>query len=287
MKPIVITALFDVPAGKVWKALSRENELKEWFFPVQNYDFSEGSEFSFYEREYSGKYFHLCRYLRIIPQSLIEYSWAHPVHSSGNSVVCWELEPRGSKTMVTLIHTGIENFIDAGPEFSWNNFEKGWNTIINYNLRNYLYGVKKLCFICEIQAAPDKVWNNLWDLEKYRIWAGEFTRGSYYKGNLKAGNRVHFLAPDGDGMYSDVSECVKNEKIVFRHIGWISGHKEMPLDEETGRWTGNSEKYQLIPHLKGTVLKVEVEAAREHRDFYNRTLPKALEKLSELCKTTI
>lgn len=286
MKPIVISALFDVSIEEVWSALSKKEELIRWYFPVRQYEFTEGEMFSFYESNHSENYLHHCRFLKIKPFRKIETSWSHPEHSAGSSVVSWKLEPAGSRTKVTLVHTGVENFSDAGPEFSRENFQVGWTTIVHKNLRNHLYGVEKLCFISEIPATPDVVWEKLWDQEAYKKWAGEFTPGSYYKGVLRKGNRIQFLAPDGDGMYSEITECNKHKNIVFKHIGWIHNYEEMPVDEETGRWTGNVESYQLIPHQAGTVLRVEVEAVEEHKDFFRKSLPKAFEKLNQLCATS-
>ncbi len=285
MKPVIVSELFDVPANRVWDSLSRKEELNSWYFQLQGYRLEEGQEFTFYESESTKKYFHRCRFLKIVPNKLIEYSWAHPDHSTGQSTVSWKLDPVGSGTRVTLVHSGVENFSDAGKEFSWKNYHSGWNTIVKTNLRNHLYGMEKLCFVREIRATPEMVWKIMWEDETYRVWASEFTPGSYYTGDMNKGNRIHFLAPDGHGMYSDVKECVTHERMVFSHIGWISHYKEMPVDEETGRWSGNCESYQLIPHHTGTVLRVEVEAVGEHIDFFNSKLPAALEKLGELCFT--
>jgi uncharacterized protein YndB with AHSA1/START domain len=286
MEPIAITALFDASADEVWNALSRKDELVKWYFPLQEYQFEEGQTFTFYESAQSEKYFHRCRFLKIEPLSQIEYSWTHPEHSAGTSVVRWELASEGSRTRVTLRHTGVESFADAGPEFARENFLEGWTTILHKNLRNHLYNVEKLCFVTEIRRLPEVVWKTLWEQETYRQWAGEFSPGSYYRGEMEKGNRIHFLAPDGNGMYSEVVECSEPEKMVFKHLGWITNYLEMPVDEETGRWTGNMETYQLIPHPTGTILKVEVEAVEEHTDFFNSKLPPALEKLSKLCITS-
>jgi uncharacterized protein YndB with AHSA1/START domain len=285
MEPVTVSALFDASLEEVWSALSRKEELIKWFFPIQEYQFKEGGTFSFYESAQSGKYLHHCRFMHIEPFSQIEYAWSHPEHSSGSSVVRWKLKSEDSRTRVTLFHTGVENFADAGPEFSRDNYQKGWTTILRKNLRNHLYGVEKLCFVSEIRAAPDVVWKNLWDQETYKKWAGVFTPGSYYEGSMKKGSRIHFLAPDGNGMYSDVIECDTHERMVFSHLGWISNYKEVPVDEETERWTGNIESYQLIPHTTGTVVRVEVEAVKEHQDFFNGSLPKVLDQLNLLCTT--
>lgn len=42
---IAITQTFDATLEKVWNALADENELKKWYFQVENYDFEVDKSF--------------------------------------------------------------------------------------------------------------------------------------------------------------------------------------------------------------------------------------------------
>lgn len=80
MNPITVSNSFESTIDKVWHALSDESALKKWYFPVLDYQFETGKEFTFYESADSKNYFHRCKFLNIIPNELIEYTWMHPLY---------------------------------------------------------------------------------------------------------------------------------------------------------------------------------------------------------------
>ena len=282
MEPIVITFTFNAPLEKVWNALSNESELKKWYFPVENYEFEVGKEFTFYESTDSKAYLHKARFLNIIPNQLIEYTWEHPNHSKGTSVVKWELEAEGEKTKLTLTHTGTESFEDAGPAFTKANYEMGWNAIVGTMLRNYLYNIARLEFTIEINATPQKVWQELWGKESYKAWTNPFCEGSYYEGEIKQGSRVHFLTPSGDGMFADMFYLKENEMSVIKHLGVLQNFEEQPMNEETKQWAGCFEIYKLTEMEGKTNFKAEVDCLEKYVDYMNKTFPLALQELKRI-----
>jgi uncharacterized protein YndB with AHSA1/START domain len=124
---------------EVWKAISEESALKRWFFPVENYHFQEGEEFSFWSGEDPHLTFHKCRFLFIEPLSTIEYSWELPNDSKGISVVRWELQEEHNKSVLTLTHEGIAQLSDAKFRINYEYFGREWNYIIKNALSDYLY----------------------------------------------------------------------------------------------------------------------------------------------------
>lgn len=285
MEPIIVTRLLEVPASKVWSALSQESELKKWYFPVQNYVFEEGKTFTFYESDDSHLFLHRCKFLTIIPGRLIEYTWEHPEHSKGSSVIKWEIEQKDNQILVTLTHSGVENFADAGPDFSRQNYEMGWNAIVRTTLRNYLYGIERLVFEMDIKTIPSLLWQKLWHDGNYSRWTEPFCEGSYLEGRLAFGERVHFMAPSGEGLYSDVTYFKENELIVFSHKGNVKDKIELPIDDETEKWTGSFEMYRLTPKEGYTRLKVEVDTLKDAVDYMKIKFPQALQRLKELAET--
>lgn len=280
--PIIIKYTYDCPIEKVWEAISSEKELKTWYFPVENYQLIVGNEFTFYESCDSKEYLHRCKITRIIPQQLLEYTWEHPTHSKGSSILTWELTALGDKTILTLTHSGVESFNDAGASFAKANFEMGWNAIVGNQLRNYLYGIQKLKFEITIQAKAPIVWKIMWEKMTYTLWTKPFTDGCYYIGELKQGNRVHLLSPSGEGMYSDIVFYKENELIIFKHIGIMKDKKELPLDDNTKKWTGCFETYRLKENQGETTVYVEVDTINEYVEYMNRSFPLALEELKNL-----
>jgi uncharacterized protein YndB with AHSA1/START domain len=284
MNTVTTTQVYKNSLEEVWKALSDEQALQKWYFPVRNYQFEVGKEFKFHESEDSDKFLHKCRFTEIVPMKRIAYSWEYPDHSKGRSLVTWTLEPQGEFTKVMLTHAGLETFADSGDDFKPENFQFGWDHFVHDVLRLYLNGIEKLVFKTTIGANAEKVWNVLWDKEQYPLWTEPFTAGSYYSGEIAPGNRIHFLTPEGHGMYSDVAWVKENEHVVFLHIGEMKNFKELPGDEKSEMWTRSSESYQLLPAKEGVLLRVEVDCDPQYLDSMKEMFPKALQKIKELCE---
>ncbi|MFH1051238.1 MAG: hypothetical protein V1779_09975 [bacterium] len=86
----------------------------------------------------------------------------------------------------------------------------------------------------EIFANAQMVWFALWDDVHYRKWTSVFNEGSYVKtDNWKEGSTVHFLDPEGNGMYSIITENKPFEKMTFTHKGEIKNFLEQPVNEKT------------------------------------------------------
>ncbi|MBP1618013.1 MAG: ATPase [Bacteroidetes bacterium] len=136
---IRIKQIYSCCPSEVWKAISDENALKKWFFPVENYSFQEGKEFSFWTGEDPYLTFHKCRFLFIEPLNTIEYSWELPNDSKGISIVRWEISEEDGKTLLTFTHDGIAHLSDARFRIDYEYFSKKWNHLILNSLCEYLY----------------------------------------------------------------------------------------------------------------------------------------------------
>ena len=100
--------------------------------------------------------------------------------------------------------------------------------------------------------------------------------------NWNEGDSVHFLAPNGDGMYSVIEKKIDNQLMSFRHIGNIKDFKELPLDEETKLWCNSKETYELKEENNQTQLTVSINALENYVGFFNETMPKAIELIKNL-----
>ncbi len=137
----------------------------------------------------------------------------------------------------------------------------------------------------KINATPQKVWFALWDDNHYRNWTSVFCEGSYAKtDNWKEGSRVHFLTPDGKGMFSNVSENRPFEIMEFTHIGNIDNFKELPLDEETKQWSGGKERYVITESNGETTVSVTIDIYEKYMEFFDTAFPKGLEKVKALAE---
>lgn len=285
--PIIFTERFDTTPDQIWQALTNVEAMKKWYFDVQDFVAVEGNDFYFYESGETREFLHRCKITRIEPPIVFAHTWSYPDHSKGSSLVTWEIMPEDDKTLVRITHDGVENFADGGTAFLRENFAAGWEAIMKNLLRNYLYHIQKLVFNIEIKAEASLVWKLLWNPESYTEWTSPFCEGSYYKGELAKGERVQFLVPLGEGMYSDIEFVKENELMILKHIGYMSDFKEIPLDEETRKWTGAFEIYRLKQDDDMTRLTVEVDTLPEYMEHMNEKFPLSLQKLKAMAENRL
>jgi len=136
--PITVQYKINAPAEKVWSALTNKNEMKSWYFDIQDFVLETGKEFNFYEPGEAKKYHHQCRVLEIVPNKKLKHTWSYPEFSDAVTTVTWELQEDNTGTLVTLTHDDIEGFDNLGENFSRKSFTEGWNGIIGQSLKNYL-----------------------------------------------------------------------------------------------------------------------------------------------------
>ncbi len=143
--------------------------------------------------------------------------------------------------------------------------------------------MKTLQFKIHLNSSAEKVWNSLWQIENYKKWTNPFCEGTYYKTeNFIQGSKIHFLSPNGAGMYSIIDTLIENKWIIFKHIGELNNFEEQPINEKTKQWTNAIESYELVNEQNGTTLFVNVDIAEEFADYMNTTFPLALDELNKI-----
>jgi uncharacterized protein YndB with AHSA1/START domain len=135
-EPIVIERIFNAPVARVWQALTDVAQMREWYFDLKEFKAELGFEFDFVVEHEGNKYHHLCKVTEVIPEKKIAYTWRYK-GQPGDSLVTFEISPEGDKTRLKLTHTGIETFPRI-PAYARKNFETGWNTIIDSELRQFV-----------------------------------------------------------------------------------------------------------------------------------------------------
>jgi hypothetical protein len=142
--------------------------------------------------------------------------------------------------------------------------------------------MKQLNFSINIDAPKKKVWQVLWNDDTYRKWTEVFSEGSYAESDWNEGSKIHFLSPEGEGMYSKIEKKIPDEYMSFKHLGVMKEGKEQPLDEEAKKWAGAMENYTLKQNGNSTELKVDLQIAEGNEKYFDEKFPKALEKVKEL-----
>ena len=147
--------------------------------------------------------------------------------------------------------------------------------------------MQKISFSTSIEAPREAVWQALWDEANYSKWTSAFAEGSYaVTDNWRQGTKVLFLSPDGCGMVSRVAENRPNEFMSFEHMGEVKDGIEDTSSEKVAAWQGGHENYTLKQDGEATLVEVEMDITEEHRDYFLKTWPKALELLKGLAEKT-
>jgi uncharacterized protein YndB with AHSA1/START domain len=136
-EPVIIERTFNAPIGKVWKAITDKNQMKEWYFDLSDFSLTVGFEFQFTATGPGMSYVHLCKITEVVPGKKLQYSWRYDGYE-GNSLVTFELFAEGDKTRLKLTQEGLETFPASNPDFAKKNFIQGWTEIIGTSLKKFV-----------------------------------------------------------------------------------------------------------------------------------------------------
>ena len=76
IQPFEIERLLNAPVTNVWDALTKNEQLKEWYFQIADFKPVVGFEFQFIGKtEENKEYLHLCKVTEVVPGKKLVYSW--------------------------------------------------------------------------------------------------------------------------------------------------------------------------------------------------------------------
>jgi len=217
---IIIERTFNAPLARVWKALTDVEEVRRWYFDLEESKPEVGFEFEFIVEHEGMKYHHLCRVTEVIPQKKLSYTWRYKGHE-GDSLVTFELFAEGEKTRLKLTHEGLETFPKL-PAFARENFKQGWTSIASELQQSVEKdaGEKEFVISRAFDAPRDKVWKAWTDREQLMQWFGPkgFTMTTA-KLDFRPGGTFHYCLRSSDGkeMWGKFvyREIVAPERIVL------------------------------------------------------------------------
>ena len=137
---VAVEMEFTTSPQKLWKALTDKNEMKLWYFDLEEFEPEVGFEFRFPGGPEHKTYYHICKITDIEINKIIAYDWRYDGYA-GNSNVKFEISQSDTspeKTKLILTHLGLDTFPDDNPDLAAKNFQEGWNYIIGTSLKNYL-----------------------------------------------------------------------------------------------------------------------------------------------------
>lgn len=137
-KPVIVQQTVNASAAEVWQAITDKEQMKQWYFDLEEFKPVVGFTFRFTGQGPKGEtYIHLCEVKEVIPMGRLTYSWSYEGFE-GISFVTFELASEGNQTRVTLTHKGLHSFPEDNPDFAKENFNQGWNQLIKKSLKEYL-----------------------------------------------------------------------------------------------------------------------------------------------------
>ncbi|MFM2231127.1 MAG: hypothetical protein RL607_2385 [Bacteroidota bacterium] len=123
-----------------------------------------------------------------------------------------------------------------------------------------------------MNASPERVWNALWDDANYQQWMDAFSVESKALTDWEIGSKVYFVTANGDGMESEIEECLLHQRIVFHHLHQLKDGKVVTTGPT---WNGYKEKYELHPQGSGTLLTMSLDTLDHYADYFKVAFPKA------------
>lgn len=135
--PVKVQVFLNAPIEKVWSAITRAEEMRNWYFAIEIFKPEPGFDFHFNGYANGDTYIHQCTITEVVENKVLEYSWSYQGFS-GKSYVRFELESIDRGVNLTLTHSLIESFDQDNSVFDKTNFQKGWDGIIKTNLKQYL-----------------------------------------------------------------------------------------------------------------------------------------------------
>ena len=136
--PVVIEETFDVDGPTVWTALTKVEQMRQWYFDnIPAFKPEVGFE-TVFTVENEGRVFpHRWRVTEVQPVKKISYDWRYDGYP-GDAMVTFALSDSGNSTRLTLTMVVLEDFPDDIPEFTRESCIGGWEYFIRKRLKDYL-----------------------------------------------------------------------------------------------------------------------------------------------------
>jgi uncharacterized protein YndB with AHSA1/START domain len=136
--PIVVEQSFPVPPEAVWRAITKPDLMRQWYFePIEDFRPEVGFETQF-DIEVNGRIFrHQWEVTEVEPGTSITYTWRYEGFP-GLGATQWKLSETDEGAKLIVISTGIESFSQDIPEFTRESGQAGWEYFIQQRLPNFL-----------------------------------------------------------------------------------------------------------------------------------------------------
>lgn len=136
-EPVVKEIILNAPVSKVWSALTEKEQIAKWLMPSEDFKLETGHTFKMTGKSKDVEYPHVCTIVEIVPEKKLVYTWAVKDKLS-DTLVTYELEDSDGKTKLKLTHSGWDKAVLTEPGTGREDYNNGWEYVINTSLKNYI-----------------------------------------------------------------------------------------------------------------------------------------------------
>jgi uncharacterized protein YndB with AHSA1/START domain len=138
--PYKIERIYKATIQKVWKALTENELLKQWYFDfLGGFKAEVGHEFDWHAGPPDGEqWHHHGKIFEVVPGKKLVHSWEYPGYT-GKANVIWELSEVDANT--TKLNFTFEFAVPFDPTeepLKRRNFVEGWKQIVNTGLKEFV-----------------------------------------------------------------------------------------------------------------------------------------------------
>lgn len=248
-KIVVIERIYEAPMKRVWEALTDKNQMKHWYFKVDDFKAEVGFEFQFYAERSGKTYLHKCRVVEANPITKVAYTWSYDGYV-GQSLVTFELFSEDKdNTRLKLTHSDLDTFSKENPEFSQERFKEGWENILGQSLRNFVE-TGSFTKSIRIKASLKDIWNIV--LNPDHQWGLAFGGGATAETDWKAGSPIIWRDTQNNIGANGIVEIHQPEKYLQLHY---YDDVQPKSQAKLGQYF---EKFSIVSDNDGYILHIEI-----------------------------
>lgn len=137
---VTLSTLVSAPRAAVWDALTRPEQMREWYFAnMPDFRAEVGFTTDFRMQSETRTFTAHWEVTRVDPGKEITYVWSYAEYP-GAGPVTFTLADADGGTRVTVYNEGLESFPDGIPEFTEESCRGGWEYFLQQRLPAYLGG---------------------------------------------------------------------------------------------------------------------------------------------------
>jgi len=138
MQDVVVTQQFSVSVQELWKTITEQPQMVQWFFEnIPDFKPEIGFSTQFLIENERRQFTHLWEIIEIVPNQKIVYNWSY-LEYQGEGIVLFELAKNDKGSLLTLTNKWLGEFPQDIPEFTRESCLGGWQYFINGRLKAYL-----------------------------------------------------------------------------------------------------------------------------------------------------